>query len=587
MTPGTGQLHYPGGEHFTLSEADDRRHVVAERWADREFKTGLDAAHWMASATVCAYLNWLASGQADCDWLTYLLSRWFPPKPARVLVLGCGDGWLERTIAGVDWITRIDAFDVAAEAVARADETARAQGIDKIHYEVRDLNVEEIGEGPFDLVIAHSVIHHIENLEFFFDQLERALAEDGVLVVNEYVGPKRFQFTDRQLEIENAILSLLPERFRAGHLQAGIWNEKPRPSVEQMIRIDPSEAVRSDEITAFLERRFSVLESREYGGTILHDLLYDLVPNFDEDKPDERALLVAMCLAEGVMIRRGVLPSDFVVMTLARKPRTALNPELVARAFVTDGTVDWTPASPMRISFQGRSPSVLDRPWNRPGPARRAENLLASGRSDRDWVEAALLEAGMPASAVVDGEDVDSVSKRLESLGVDVRTSGVERLVVGSRLFSRGPGPVLACMAPDGIAVSVEDFRVGRELPDWSDEVTRLLLGLLPDNWKEPLTVSQILRDGLVTRDKPRRGWPDLEAELGSAGLSAECRPMSTLWISRLLSSAPLHRFPKDESAVTLLSILAWLDGHLASEGLLSANRGLVIARRIAPELPT
>jgi len=267
-------------------------------------------------------------------------------------------------------------------------------------------------------------------------------------------------------------------------------------------------------------------------------------------------------------------------MALAKGPREPLGPELAHRIFSGSDTIEWRPASPLRTFLHRKTRSVLDRPWTRVPHGRRAENLLTSGHVDTDWVEAALAEAGNPDRAIVAGDDVESVSNRLESLGVNVEFAGRARLVIGSRLFSKGAAPIVDLLEPGGVAVSVEAFRADGELPLWSEELATMLVMFLPDEWKQSLSVTRLLKEGVISSERPRNGWASLEKSLATSGLAAECRPMSTLWISRILAMAPLHQVATQEPAAALLSILCWLDGYFASEGLLEPARGLVIAKR-------
>ena len=110
-------------------------------------------------------------------------------------------------------------------------------------------------------MVAHSILHHIENLEHAFDEIEKAMKPDATLIGNEYVGPNRFHFSDRALSIMNELLSCLPPR-------SGSYERKERPRPEFMIKNDPTEAVRSEDLVPMIEQRFDVLDRKELGGTI-------------------------------------------------------------------------------------------------------------------------------------------------------------------------------------------------------------------------------------------------------------------------------------------------------------------------------
>ncbi|HET8773993.1 MAG TPA: class I SAM-dependent methyltransferase, partial [Thermoanaerobaculia bacterium] len=125
-------------------------------WNDEERSAQLAHTTWMANTAVLMHLNERATGDPARDWLSSWAHRWFAGDHLRVLVLGCGEGWLERAVAQWPFVARIDAVDFAEHAVARAREAAR--GIPKIAYGVVDLNRDELPRDTYDVVVAHSVL---------------------------------------------------------------------------------------------------------------------------------------------------------------------------------------------------------------------------------------------------------------------------------------------------------------------------------------------------------------------------------------------------------------------------------------------
>ena len=271
-------------------------------WNDAAFTQRLAHANWMANVVVQMHHNRRSTGDPAREWLGSWARKWFVRGDTRVLVLGCGEGWLERSIAGWPFLLSIDAVDFAAEAVERAAELAPP----KVTYGVLDLNRDRLPEAAYDIVIAHSVLHHVENLEHAYAQIERSMRPDATLIVNEYVGPNRFQFSDRVLEVMNLL------RRTIGH------PERQRPTVAEMIANDPTEAVRAEELVAFTERTFEVVDRRAIGGTILQHLLYEIALDFRWGVPHERAIVELLCEIEAMLVDGGAISSDFVLMA-ARK----------------------------------------------------------------------------------------------------------------------------------------------------------------------------------------------------------------------------------------------------------------------------
>ena len=286
-------------------------------WNDADFTQRLAHANWMGNTAVLMHLNERATGDPARDWLSSWAHRWFVGDRLRVLVLGCGEGWLERAVAVWPFVARIDAVDFAEHAISRAREQAR--DIPKIHYGVVDLNHDTLEPDAYDVVVAHSVLHHVEQLEWAYAQIERAMRPGATLIINEYVGPDRFQYSDDVRAIINTLLRCLPPALRAP------YEARERPTVEEMIANDPTEAVRASELVAFTRRHFDVREEKNLGGTLLQHLLYDIVQNFRFENARERSLLDILCTIDGMLVDRGRIPSDFVLMA-ARKRGSATEP---------------------------------------------------------------------------------------------------------------------------------------------------------------------------------------------------------------------------------------------------------------------
>ena len=138
-------------------------------------------------------------------------------------------------------------------------------------------------DGRFDLVIARDVLHHITRLEALCEGLQALLRPGSLLYVDEYVGPARFQWTDKQLEVIARLLDRLSPSLVADLVDPALGSRRraQRPTVENMIAADPSESARSDEITGILASHFDIVERRPYGGAVFHQLFNRIMGNFE------------------------------------------------------------------------------------------------------------------------------------------------------------------------------------------------------------------------------------------------------------------------------------------------------------------
>ena len=292
------------------------------RWSDSDFTASLDEKVWTASPVVRRYLHRLASGSDDCDWLTWIRAHHLPPRVDRILVIGCGSGWLERALIRKAGIGTITACDASADRVRSAEKVARENGLSGIDYRTVDLENEALPDGSFDAVLAHDVLHHITDLEGLYGRIQAALAPGGRFLFNEYVGPNRFQYGDAQMELINRYFRLIPDHLRMNRYWRILPWSKPRPDPVQLAADDPTEAVRSEDVLPLARRFFEVEKEYPYGGGLLNYLLYETIANFDESRDYDNGLLHALCEAEDRLTRSGAIDPAFCIFV--GRPRPSL-----------------------------------------------------------------------------------------------------------------------------------------------------------------------------------------------------------------------------------------------------------------------
>jgi SAM-dependent methyltransferase len=296
--------------------SEEERGVTAEHWgeeartkAEGEEWTGL---YWQSYILTQRNINKAIAGDPDENWLHFTKRRFFKKPAARGLSLGCGYGVLEREAVKLDIAERFDAFDISPEAVTVAREQAEREGLgDRIDYAAADLNALELDANRYGAVFAIQSLHHIEALEHLLDQVRGSLTSGGLLVLNEYVGPARFQFPEERLPLMNKLLSVLPETHRKSLRNGHVKTDVQRPPAKEVRAVDPSESIRSDEIMGLIEERFEIVYRADFGGTLLQFVLSDIAGNFDPAEPRDVALIDLICLYEQTLIEHGVLPSDF------------------------------------------------------------------------------------------------------------------------------------------------------------------------------------------------------------------------------------------------------------------------------------
>lgn len=254
---------------------------------------------WWAIPAVVRRWNLLMTGDAGTTFPQYVAREHFAPRrDLRGLSLGCGTGGNEQLWARTGAFGLLEGVDVAAQRIEFATRSAQESGLaDVLRFRVADVEQMTADGERFDVLLGLQSLHHFDDLDRVLPQLSRLLAPGGMFVVDEFVGPTRFQWTDAQLAAANALLAELPEERR--RLADGrIKRRVVRPSRMSMVLDDPSEAVDAAALLPGLRRLFDVVEERPYGGTVLHIALSGIAHHFLEQDADTLALLERCFAAE-------------------------------------------------------------------------------------------------------------------------------------------------------------------------------------------------------------------------------------------------------------------------------------------------
>ncbi len=236
--------------------------------------------------------NTFISGDTDTDYPTHIMQNHLSGrKGLKMLSPGCGHGSKELRFATFEAFSWIEGFDLSPVSVNAAREAARRAGHGHVRYSVRNTHDFPYGREKWDMVLFDSSLHHIKHLEKVLDAVCDALTPDGILVLNEYVGPNRFQFPKDQLETAIAALKSIPTTRRTRWLTTHVKSNIYQSGILRMVLSDPSEAVRSEAILPEVRKRFRVIEERPYGGNILALVLKDIAHHFLGEDPETAALL--------------------------------------------------------------------------------------------------------------------------------------------------------------------------------------------------------------------------------------------------------------------------------------------------------
>ena len=300
---------------------------------------------WMANGIVRRYINASISGDDlwPLDWFQRLVAdRTFDS----VLSIGCGTGALERDLVRRGLATRVDAFDGSRKSIEIARADAAREGLeDRIDYFVGDFNTIALAKESYDLVCFHQSLHHVQKLERLLFQVRRALRKNGLVYLDEFIGPSRTYWTEPRVRWYRALYEFFPREGR-------YFDSFGMPIQYE----DPSEAVRSSEIVSRLCIGFEIVQFRGYGGNILAMLFPDLIAS--ELTPHQVETMIA---SEKALIAAG--SPHFYAVIVARAKRGAVPSMFAALRYFTE---DAFPESTRRLrdvirQVRSRETSTPDR----------------------------------------------------------------------------------------------------------------------------------------------------------------------------------------------------------------------------------
>ncbi|GGU23654.1 class I SAM-dependent methyltransferase [Streptomyces daghestanicus] len=289
---------------------------VVQHWS----RVDPSLTEWWAIPAVVERWNLLMTGDADTSFPAYVAARHFAPRTGlRGLSLGCGTGGNELLWARTGAFALLEGVDVAQRRIDFATRAAAEQGLSGVlRFRVADVNRTAADGERFDVLLGLQSLHHFDRLDETLPRLAGLIEPGGMFVVDEFVGPTRFQWTDAQLDAANALLARLPEERR--RLADGrIKRRVVRPSRMSMVLDDPSEAVDAAALLPGLRRYFDVVEERPYGGTVLHIAFSGIAHHFRDQEPETLALLDQCFAAEDAALPE--VGHDFVALVC--RPRAS------------------------------------------------------------------------------------------------------------------------------------------------------------------------------------------------------------------------------------------------------------------------
>jgi SAM-dependent methyltransferase len=217
--------------------------------------------------------------------------------------VGCGMGGKELWLMQLVGISSFDLYDISPVNIELGKAEAERQGAsDRANFSVENAFDAALGE-DYDLVYWNNALHHMPDVDAAIQWSRDRLKPGGLFAMDDFVGPSRFQWTDKNLDWASKVRASLSDRYLQNPNAPGslVSRECLRPTIEAMIADDPSEAADSERILDAIRNHFNDPEIIPTGGALYHLALNDIFDNFrteDDLSQLRQILLLDQMLAE-------------------------------------------------------------------------------------------------------------------------------------------------------------------------------------------------------------------------------------------------------------------------------------------------
>jgi len=282
--------------------------AIADKWGSEEnsYENTL-ARGWLGSPIVLTYRSRMITGSDNGNPSLLIIDHLAPQcKIGKALVLGCGQSFAEHWLVASKTAQFAHGIDVSPDAIEKARTEVTSQDLTgRVTHEIMDINTLSLVENSYDgLLISHSM-HHFQSLEHICAEITKGLKPDAPIVIDDFVGPTRFQYSNDRLDLMNRLLACLPPHMQKPPIE--------RIPIETFLRADPSEGARCSEIPGIIRNFFSIERELPYGGSLIYQVLQDIVPKIRHDDPADCAVVKLLVTFEEYLIKTGAMESDFVM----------------------------------------------------------------------------------------------------------------------------------------------------------------------------------------------------------------------------------------------------------------------------------
>ncbi len=284
--------------------------AISAHWNTETSKKSSRRTRWWQIPSIVRHINSRVCG-SPVDGLSQGLNELVRSRIplhstfAKGISIGCGNGLKELNLVRQKLVEHFDLYELSQLRIDEGLSLARKWNLEtKVAFHNSD-GFECSSPESYDFVHWNNSLHHMLDVESAVCWSHKVLNQGGMFYMDDFIGPRRFQWTDNSLEVVAQIRRILPEKYLVNPDRE---NElfpirRRRPDPAKLKDSDPSEAADSDKILPSVAKIFPQAQVILTGGVVYHLALSDIVANFDED--NDHILLDLLMLVDDLLSSQG------------------------------------------------------------------------------------------------------------------------------------------------------------------------------------------------------------------------------------------------------------------------------------------
>lgn len=280
---------------------------------------GADGSNWWIIPEIKPRENERITGDRQKTFDIYLSENYFKGKhELKLLSVACGVGNREIRLAESGQFSEVLGIDLSGESIREANRKVAEKALTNIRFEQADFYSFDLKESYYDAILFYSALHHFKNIGLVAERIAKALKNNGLVILCEYVGKNRLQFSKDQVAEMNRLLDIIPKQYKTRYLTDYTKKAVYAPGLLRMIISDPSEAIESESIIPVIHSKFEIMEEKKIGGDLLMMVLKDIAHHFTSEDVEARQILERLFEEEDKYLRGSENP-DFIFGVYRKK----------------------------------------------------------------------------------------------------------------------------------------------------------------------------------------------------------------------------------------------------------------------------